>query len=122
MEQDPAAAAAAKQACVTSLPEDIRAHPSLANFSNPADLAKSWVSVQPMIGAEKIPVPGKDSDPKMWDVVFDRLGRPKDPTAYSLPEVKFPEGLSVPDADLAEFKTVAHKSGLLPSQVASIYQ
>jgi hypothetical protein len=53
------AVSAAPVGFLDSLPEDLRMEPSLRNFTDPASLAKSYVHAQRMIGADKIPLPGK---------------------------------------------------------------
>lgn len=109
-----------------TLDPSIKDHPSLANLATPADVAKSWVNAQSIIGKEKLPVPGKDSDPMQdggnqeYNMVYDRLGRPSDPKAYQLPDV---EGAPAVTPEVADsFKAEAHKLGLLPHQVAGLYK
>ena len=103
------------------LPEDMRQHPSLKNFKTEADLAKSWINAQKIIGMDKVPVPGKNSKPEVWEEVYNRLGRPSDPDSYKLPVPEnMPEELKN-EAEQKEFKGVAHKLGLLPHQVAGLY-
>lgn len=107
----------------TNIDVGFREHPSLTNFKSVNDLAKSWVNAQKLIGREKIPVPGKDAKPEDWDVVYDRLGRPKTPEEYQIGEVALPEGFPALDENLTkEFKAQAHKLGLLPGQVDQLYQ
>jgi hypothetical protein len=110
------------------LDPSIREHPSLKDLKTPQDVAKSYVNVQHLIGKEKIPIPGKDTDPmddikgKDWNIVYDRLGRPSDPKAYEIPKVKSPEGFpAVAPERIDQFKTLAHKIGLLPHQVKALY-
>lgn len=102
---------------------EVKNHPSLTNFKSPGDLAKSWISAQKLIGRDKIPVPGEKATKEDWDVVFDRLGRPKDANGYTLPEVKLPEGFPTPKAEfIAELKSKALELGLLPAQINGLYQ
>lgn len=104
------------------LPEDMRQHPSLKNFKSEADLAKSWINAQKIIGMDKIPVPGKNSKPEAWEEVYNRLGRPSDPDSYKLPVPEnMPEELKN-EGEQKEFKATAHKLGLLPHQVAGLYE
>jgi hypothetical protein len=100
----------------------VKEHPSLKNFKTPGDLARSWVEAQKLIGKEKLPVPGDKATQADWDLVFDRLGRPKDKEGYTLPEVKYPEGFPKPDDKfIDQFKSKAHELGLLPKQVEALY-
>lgn len=106
-----------------SLDPTVKEHPSLKNFKNAGDLAKSWVEAQKLIGRDKIPVPGEKATKEDWDLVFERLGRPKDKDGYALPEVKLPEGYPAPDkAFMDNFKTKALELGMLPGQVNGLYQ
>ena len=106
----------------SKLDPSIKEHPSLKNFKNEGDLAKSWVEAQKLIGRDKIPVLGEKATKADWDVVFDRLGRPKTADGYAIPEVKFPEGYPAPSKEFNEaLKTKAHELGLLPGQVNELY-
>jgi len=101
----------------------IKSHPSLQNFKGPGDLAKSWVEAQKLIGRDKIPVPSDKATKEDWDMVFDRLGRPKDKDGYAIPDIKYPDGYPVPSKEfLDEFKGKALELGLLPNQVNNLYQ
>ena len=101
----------------------VKDHPSLQKFKTPADLAKSYIEAERFLGREKIPLPPKDAKPEDWDMVFNSLGRPSDPNAYKVPEVKYPEGMQPASEDqLKEFKSFAHKIGLLPKQVEALFQ
>ena len=101
-----------------TLPEDVRGEPSLKNFTNPGDLAKSFIHAQRMVGMDKIPVPGKHSTEDDWQVIYDRLGRPSDPNEYAFENSSF----QADDPGVAEFKKVAHAAGLNPSQANKIMQ
>lgn len=108
----------------TSLPNELRENPSLARYKGVSDLASAYLSAEKLVGHEKIIVPGKDAKPEDYNaLVFDRLGRPKAAEEYALPTVELPEDFPKPDeATLTSFKTEAHRLGLLPHQVAGLYQ
>lgn len=74
--------AAAPVGFIDSLPEDLRGEPSLRNFTDAASLAKSYVHAQRMIGAEKIPLPGKHATDDEWRAVYQKLGAPPSPDKY----------------------------------------
>lgn len=97
------------------LPEDLRAEPSLKNFTNVGDLAKSLVHAQKMIGMDKIPVPGKHSTKEDWEVIYSKLGRPSDPKEY-----KLETSIDANDPGLQQFKQVAHSIGLNADQANKI--
>lgn len=101
----------------------IKEHPSLKTFKTSGDLAKSWVEAQKLIGRDKIPVPGENATKEDWDMVFDRLGRPKTAEEYKLPEVKLPDGFPMPkDEFFKELRSKAHELGVLPAQLNGLYE
>jgi hypothetical protein len=101
----------------------VKEHPSLKNFKSPGDLAKSWVEAQKLIGRDKIPVPGEKATKEDWDMVFERLGRPKDKDGYTLPELQTPEGFPAANKEFMDtFKQKAHELGMLPQQVNELYK
>lgn len=104
----------------TALPPDIRAHGSLANFRGVEELAKSWVNVQKLIGAEKLPLPGKEARPEEWDHVWNRLGRPESPERYDL--ARPAAGAELPWSEDLEkqYRTLAHKTGLTQTQARAL--
>lgn len=103
---------------LASLPEDIRDNPSLAKFSDPATLAKSYINAQQMIGRDKIPMPQSDDD---WQETFNRLGRPEDAAGYDFTAAQLPEGVEVPEATQLAIRGALHQSGLNNAQAESVY-
>lgn len=110
------AAPAAPVGFFESLPDDLRAEPSLRNFTDPVSLAKSYVHAQRMIGADKIPLPGKSATDDEWRQVYRRLGAPEDPKAYQF------ESKAMQDADLEAFRAAAFEAGLNGKQANRIAQ
>lgn len=112
-----AAAAAGDRAW---LPEPYRADPVFANFKSVDDLAKEHREVQKVIGADKIPLPGKDAKPEDWDRVYAKLGRPEAPDKYDLQGWAPPK--DVPwDGELQKSMLgVMHKAGLNSTQVKAL--
>lgn len=108
-----AAPAAAPVGFLDSLPEDLRMEPSLRNFTDPAALAKSYVHAQRMIGADKIPLPGKSATDEDWANVWAKLGRPQDPSGYELKV----GGEFLGDGELEAFRKSAFEAGLNNRQV-----
>ena len=107
------AAPAAPVGFLDSLPEDLRMVPSLRNFTDPAALAKSYVHAQRMIGADKIPLPGKTATDEDWANVWAKLGRPQAPSEY---ELNF-ENPVFAENELESFKKSAFEAGLNNRQV-----
>jgi hypothetical protein len=110
--QEVAAASEAPAGFLDSLPEDLRNEPSLRNFADPASLAKSYVHAQRMIGADKIPLPGKSATDDEWRSVYTKLGAPNEASAY---EVSFNEA-ALSDSELNSFRESAFMAGLNTKQ------
>lgn len=99
------------------LPDDIKAHATLEKFNSVADLAKSHLEVQKLIGRKGIIPPIEGATEEEIGNFYNELGRPKTPEEYKLEDVKLPEGVSVDENLKTDFLNVAHKAGLLPHQV-----
>jgi hypothetical protein len=100
------------------LPDDIRDHQSLATINDVNALAKGYVHAQSMIGADKIPVPGKWADDDDWSEVYSRLGRPGDSDGYEIDA----GGAEVDEDFMGWFKGTAHNAGLNNRQAQMIAQ
>lgn len=110
------------------LPEEFKDHPSLEKYTTegglvnvPTELVKGFVNAQKLIGKEKIPVPADGDGDEAWNEVWSRLGRPETAEGY---ELKLPENMPQ-EFDGAEemtkdFKTTAHKLGMLPKQAQGL--
>ena len=86
-------------------------------WKNPADLLKSYTNLEKLTGvpADKLIRLPKDNDPKAWDEVYTKLGRPESAEKYVIP---------VPDGQPKEFASEAakwfHEAGLPQSSVTKI--
>lgn len=105
-----------------SLPEPLKAHAGLQKFKDPGALATSYIELEKAFGSDKIVLPGKDAKPEEWDPIFEKLGRPKDPTGYQFPEVKDRPYTEGDKALQGAFAPIAHKLGLSQAQVAGIVE
>ena len=83
-----------------SLSEEIRSDKSLENIKDIEGLAKSYVHAQ-----------------KLVDAVYERLGRPDDPSGY---KYDLPEDQNLDSEALKSFSDQAHKLGLLPGQANGV--
>jgi len=130
---DAQAAAAAAVAATppdwrTGLDPEIKDHPCLKDFKSEKEVVKSYVSVQRLIGVDKLPIPPADAKPevreKFLNDVYDRLGRPKEAKDYKLSEIKLPDGVkfNIDPKGVDVLKTEAHKLGLLPHQLDGLYK
>lgn len=127
-----------------TLPEDLRTDPTLSSIKDVQTLAKGYVSAQRMLGG-RIPIPSQeaseevrnefyaklasvpnvvrlpDEDSKDYETtlgeVYDRLGRPKDPSGYKL---ELPEGLDVDENYVKSMAVLSHKAGLTNKQFKAL--
>jgi hypothetical protein len=101
-----------------SLPEELKAEKSIANYKSIEDLARGFVSAQKMIGHDKIVVPDlKTASDEDMQNVYKKLGLPEDVKEYKL-DLAPDSGL---DTDFLEkIKGEAHKIGILPKQLEKI--
>jgi hypothetical protein len=101
------------------LPEDLRADETLSGVKTLSGMAKMLVHAQSMVGADKVVIPNADSSDEDKSAFYNKLGRPEKADGYDL---KPPEGLKYEDAELDEFKTVAHKIGLTDTQTNALFE
>jgi len=99
----------------SQLPEEIRDHKSLAHFTDIGAMAKSLVSAQSMIGADKIVIPGKHATDDDWAEFYQKAGRPDSVDGYEL-ENAVPDGVEASEGMLDWFKETALEIGLRPEQ------
>ena len=100
---------------LTSLPDEIREHPSLAPIKDVENLARSFVNAQRLIGADKLPIPANPTDEDL-DSIYSRLGRPESPEGY---EIKA-DGNIIDEQVAADYSELAHKLRLSPQQAEGI--
>ncbi len=96
-----------------TLPDDLKNDPSLATFADVSQLAKSYTHAQRMVGADKIPIPGKLATEEDWKAVYKKLGVPDSADKY---DIKVPEKTPVDENFIKSFKEQALKTGMLPHQ------
>ena len=101
------------------LDEDIRDHKSLSTIKSVAQLGKSYVNRDWMIGADKMAIPGKYATEDDWREVDQKLGMPETPDAYELVN-NIPDGVEASDDMLGWFRQTAHDVGLRPGQAQKL--
>ena len=104
----------------SSLPEDLRMDPSIANQPSVESMGRSYVSAQRMVGLDKIAVPTEHSTDEEWSQVFDKLGRPESPAGYDLEMNNIPAGLEANPQLVDWFAGTAHDIGLTPKQAQAL--
>ncbi len=102
-----------------ALSDDLKNDDNLKTIHDVNALAKSYVHAQKMIGANKVPLPGKHASEDDIQRFYDQIGRPPlDKYEVALPKnAKF-----VDKAIVDELKPVAHKLGLMPNQLQGVME
>lgn len=102
VETDNVEAGGGQQEWYSSLNEEYRNHPSIQKFSDANGLAKSYLSLESLMGSEKIPVPKGDDDVNAWSLYNKAFNIPN-----SAEEYKFE--IDGEEKNLDQFKQLAHK-------------
>jgi len=99
----------------TALPDDLAREPSLRNFDSVDKLAKSYVHAVRKMGvpADQLMRVPQNADDPAWNDVYNSMGRPETPDQYFFDE-------RYAEADLDDFKNVAHNLGLSQKQAENI--
>lgn len=86
----------------SSLSEEYRNHPSIQKFSDANGLAKSYLSLESLMGRDKVPVPKGEDDVNAWSV-FNK--------AFNIPDKAEDYKFTVEgqEQDLGQLKQLAHK-------------
>tara|TARA_R100001463_G_scaffold2143_1_gene9122 strand:- start:1374 stop:2240 length:867 start_codon:yes stop_codon:yes gene_type:complete len=100
---------------LSSLDETYQQDPLINKFASANELAKSHISAQRMIGADKVVIPGQSATPDEWRAVYQKLGAPQDPASYELEQTDVFDETSF-DA----FKNKAYELGLSNQQAKEI--
>ena len=105
-----------------TLPDDLKADPSLKDFKDVASLAKSYVSTKAMVGAKPqgVTIPGEKATPEEQAAFAKALGVPEAPTGYQIKRPDVALDLGWDQGAETEFLGIAHKSGLTPKQAQSM--
>lgn len=102
---------------LAGLPEDLRQNAGLSKFTSGEALARSYLSLERLLPADKLALPRGPDDAEGWDRVHTALGRPDaaDGYAWQAPAA-LPEGVAVDEGLLGLFRASAHKAGLSQRQ------
>lgn len=95
-----------EQKWYSSLSEEYRNHPSIQKFQDVNGMAKSYLSLESLMGQEKIPVPKNENDIAAWEVYRKAFNVPETADKYDLKV----EGLD--DSKLDSFKTIMYKHNI----------
>jgi len=105
--------------------DDLKTAPALKNFKTLEGLAKSFLSAQKMVGADKIVLPNEHSTKEERDEFLRKIGRPDTPEDYGFkPPTKeeLPEGATYNEELDKAFAKKAHELGLTKEQANALRQ
>lgn len=100
---------------LNSIPEDLRADPSLSPIKDVENLARSYVNAQRLIGADKLPMPVNPTQEDL-DNIYGRLGRPETPDGYTFE----PDGNVLTEETAKAYADIAHQLRLTPEQASGV--
>lgn len=102
-----------------ALPPELKDAPFMAMVKDVPTLVQNYANAQKMIGADKLPIPGKHATTDEWKETMHKLGNPR-----TLDEYKFemdPETEKGTDkAFIDKFRETAHGLGILPKQAGGL--
>ncbi|MGD9742289.1 MAG: hypothetical protein AB7V53_06575 [Dongiaceae bacterium] len=102
-----------------ALDPDLRSLAEAKGWASPAEAVRSYQSLERLLGADKIALPGKEAGPEAWEPVWQKLGRPAKPEGYSFGP---PAGATGYDEGLARWARGAfHKAGVPDRMAAALH-
>jgi hypothetical protein len=98
--------------------DETKADQQLRTHKGLADTAKNIHELMKLRGHHVVPIPPEGSeDPKLWDEVYNRLGRPESPDKYTAPKLDgIPEQHRMPDDVLKGVRELMHANGISDRQ------
>lgn len=107
------------------LSPDFANSPTMQKFPDTKDgfnaAVKSHLSLEQMLGKEKVVIPKDEKDTEGWANLHKALGVPDKPEAYGLPDPEFPDTMKDMVLNKEKFSEIAHKHKLTPAQAKSLW-
>lgn len=102
--------------------EEVKGDQQLRTHKSLADTAKNIHELMKLRGHHVVPIPPEgNQDPKLWDEVYKRLGRPDKPEGYTMPKLEgVPEDRRMPKETMTEVMGLMHKAGVSDRQWQTI--
>lgn len=99
-------------------PQEVAAFVQTKGWDNPLKVVDSYRSLEKMLGADKVVIPGKDAKPDEWNAVWNKLGRPEAPDKYQFPQV---EGVELDKGKVDAVAKLMHENGLTQTQAERLF-
>ena len=121
----PAPAPAPSFSWKSKVGEDLSKAPSMGKFQDTpeglAELSKSYVNLEKLLGHEKVPLPKGPQDEAGRAAFNKAIGVPDAPGGYNLPDAKLPESMAKLSFNKDSFQGIVHKYGLSPAQASGLW-
>jgi len=108
-----------------NLGPDLSNSPTIQNYPDTKEgLAKAitgYLSLEKMLGGEKVPIPKGPEDTEGWSRFSKAMGIPDKATEYGLPDAEIPEGMKGMSFDKQKFAETVHAFKLTPGQAKGLW-
>ncbi len=109
----------------TNLAPDFANSPTMQKFSDNKDglnaAIKSHLSLEQMLGKDKVVIPKDEKDTEGWANLAKAMGVPDKAEGYGLADPEFPEAMKGVTIDKNKFAEIAHAHKLTPGQTKGLY-
>jgi len=109
----------------SGLSADVMNSPTLQKFEDTRDglgkAVESHLSLEKLLGHEKVPIPKGDDDAEGWSRFSKAMGIPDKAEAYGLPDAEVPESMKSMSFDKGKFAETVHAFKLTPNQAKGLW-
>jgi hypothetical protein len=122
----PVTPAAEAFAWKSQLPSDLANAATMQKFPDTkegfAEAVKSHLSLEKLLGHEKVPVPKGPDDTVAMGLFRKAMGIPEKADGYGLADIKMPESMKNVAFDKGKFAEIVHKHDLTPTQAKGLWE
>jgi hypothetical protein len=86
------------------------------------EAVKSHLSLEQMLGHEKVPIPKDDKDTEGWNRLAKALGVPDKPDMYGLTDPEIPKEMEGLSFNKKQFSEISHSLKLTPGQTKQLWE
>lgn len=110
----------------SNLQPDYANSPTMQKFADTKegfnDSVKSHLSLQSLMGNERVPIPKGPDDKLAWDIFSKAMGIPDTAEKYGLSDVEVPASMKGLTFDKKEFSEIAHSLKFTPGQTKTLWE
>ena len=110
----------------SQLSKDLMNSPTMQKFEDtPEGLGKaveSHLSLEKMLGHDKVPIPKGPDDKEGWNIFSKALGIPDKAEEYGLADADIPESMKDMTMDKNRFSEIVHAHKLTPAQAKGLWE